>query len=121
MDIPTVIVDIIVDYRMGLNTVIKRNELVKDMAIYYFNVYPMHKYFQLWNVEYIYAWSNDNYPNDNIYERPTPIRDYENFCDFLHSAKRDYWLWKQQVARRKAMVLRYPQFYDDDGYNKQIP
>ena len=99
---------------MGLNTVVKRNELVKDMAKYYFNVYPMRKYFQRWTVNYIDARTDDSY------ERPTPIHDYNSLQQFLHSPKPDYWLWKQQVKRRNELVLQYPQFYDDDGYKKSL-
>jgi len=112
MFIPDVIANIIVDYRMGLNTVVKRNELVKDMAKYYFNVYPMRKYFQRWTVNYIDARTDDSY------ERPTPIHDYNSLHQFLHSQKTDYWKWRFDVAQRRAAVLLYPQFYDDDGYKK---
>jgi len=113
MFIPDTIKDIIVDYRMGLNQIITRNEIVKDMAKYYFNVRPMLKYFARW-VEDIYTRLGiDNY------ERLL-INDCDNFQEFLHSQKTDYWRWKADESRRRATVLMYPQFYDKDGYKRSL-
>ena len=107
--LPEVIREIIFDYKCGLEDVIKRNERRRDLALYFYNVYPMFKYYRKLVDLIGYQWCGDDYrPPDEI---PT----YNSFREFVFSCKWDYHMWQGQVNRMRAYMKTHPQFYDSEG------